>query len=520
MNKDSKVRWTVSGLLAAGFGAMVAMLMAMAALGAWGQLRATGLMSSLYLDRVQPMKQLAEIRYLVTRDRVLISDAVVRADAANTAKRVKAIHDNRALSAKLWTAYMATQMDADEKALAEKTAKALTTFENEALRPAVKALEAGAYDEARAVLVGAISKLNPALDAPLQELIDLQVKESSGLNEQNAALAGWLRMVMIAAVVVALAAGVLIAGFISRRVVGRLGAEPDELAGIAERIAAGDLSSTQHGTVRSGSMLASMLAMRGALQTIVLTVRDGVAQVASASSEIAQGNADLSSRTEQQAASVQQTAASMEELGGNLRSSADSALRANQLAAQASDGAQRGGAVVAEVVSTMADIHGASRKIADIIGVIDGIAFQTNILALNAAVEAARAGEQGRGFAVVAGEVRALAQRSAAAAREIKSLIGDSVERVDNGHRLVHSAGEAMQAVVEQVRSVSELIGQITTATHEQSQGVEQVGQAVTALDRNAQQNAALVEQSAAAAESLRQQSTRLAEAVSQFKLA
>ncbi|HEX7909580.1 MAG TPA: methyl-accepting chemotaxis protein [Paraburkholderia sp.] len=247
-------------------------------------------------------------------------------------------------------------------------------------------------------------------------------------------------------------------------------------------------------------------------------VSEQVINVQTASNEIAQGNHDLSVRTEQAASSVQQTAASMTQMTATVKSNAETALQANQLSGTASDAAERGGRAVSEVVNTMNQITESSRKIADIIGVIDGIAFQTNILALNAAVEAARAGDQGRGFAVVAGEVRALAQRSANAAKEIKNLIGASVEKVESGSRLVDDAGKTMDDIVAQVKRVSDLIAEISSATEEQSSGVTQVDQAVGDLDHITQQNAALVEQSTAASESLKQQATRLVEAVSVFR--
>jgi methyl-accepting chemotaxis protein len=257
----------------------------------------------------------------------------------------------------------------------------------------------------------------------------------------------------------------------------------------------------------------------GRIAGTVSQVRESVESVTTASREIAQGNADLSSRTEQQASNLQQTAASMEQMTSSVKQNADAARQANQLASSASTVAAKGGAVVGQVVSTMDEISASSRKIADIIGVIDGIAFQTNILALNAAVEAARAGEQGRGFAVVASEVRNLAQRSAQAAREIKGLISTSVEKVENGSRLVNEAGTTMDEIVAQVKRVTDLIGEITSSTLEQSNGIGQVNQAVTQLDQMTQQNAALVEQSAAAAESLKDQAARLATAVAVFHL-
>jgi methyl-accepting chemotaxis protein len=267
-------------------------------------------------------------------------------------------------------------------------------------------------------------------------------------------------------------------------------------------------------------LLAALHAMKQRLSAIVGGVRDDAQGVASASTQIAQGNSDLSSRTEEQASALQQTAASMEQLASTVKQNADNAQQANQLAKSATEVAVKGGEVVGQVVGTMKGIHESSNRIADIIGVIDGIAFQTNILALNAAVEAARAGEQGRGFAVVAGEVRTLAQRSAEAAKEIKALISTSVERVGHGTQLVDQAGATMNEVVTAIRRVTDLMGEISAASTEQTAGVVQVGEAISEMDRTTQQNAALVEESAAAAESLREQAARLVEAVSVFRLA
>ena len=269
-----------------------------------------------------------------------------------------------------------------------------------------------------------------------------------------------------------------------------------------------------------GDLLRALDRMIGGLNQSLSTVRESSSSIHTASIEIASGNLDLSTRTEQTAGSLQQTASSLEQLTGTVRQSADAAVQANQLATTAAEVAQRGGAVVAQVVTTMDEIQSRSRKIADIIGTIDGIAFQTNILALNAAVEAARAGEQGRGFAVVASEVRSLAQRSAAAAREIKTLIGASVEKVESGSKLVRDAGSTMDEIVASVQRVSHMIGEISAAAAEQSQGIGQVNGAVTQLDQMTQQNAALVEQSAAAAESLKEQAGRLGEVVGRFELA
>jgi len=290
---------------------------------------------------------------------------------------------------------------------------------------------------------------------------------------------------------------------------------------VAQSIAAGDLTQAieASGHDEAAELQQALSDMQTSLRSLVGQVRSSTDSIGTASSEIATGNQDLSARTEQTASNLQQAASSMEQLTGTVKQSADSARQANQLASSAAEVAARGGVVVAQVVATMDDINASSRKIADIIGVIDGIAFQTNILALNAAVEAARAGEQGRGFAVVASEVRSLAQRSAEAAKEIKGLIGASVEKVQGGSRLVAAAGTTMNEIVASVQRVSDIIGEITAASAEQSDGIGQINGSVTQLDQMTQQNAALVEQSAAAAQSLKDQAGRLAQVVGTFRL-
>ena len=335
-------------------------------------------------------------------------------------------------------------------------------------------------------------------------------------NEVYAQAELWLLGLLAAA----LALGIGLAWAITRHLLKQLGGEPRAAAEVAKAVAEGDLSTAIR--VKAGdteSLMARLHAMQRGLADAVYQVRQGSEHVASASSQIAQGNQDLSGRTEEQATALQQTAATMDQLGTTLRHNADNAAQANQLALGASAVAVKGGEVVGRVVQTMKGINDSSKKIADIISVIDGIAFQTNILALNAAVEAARAGEQGRGFAVVASEVRSLAQRSAGAAKEIKTLISDSVERVNQGSALVDQAGHTMAEIVGAIKRVSDIVGEISSASVEQSSGVAQVGQSVTKMDQATQQNAALVEQSAAAAESLKQQAQALVQAVAVFKL-
>jgi len=325
------------------------------------------------------------------------------------------------------------------------------------------------------------------------------------------------RLMLIALSGVALLVGALFAWRLTAGIVNPMRGAVE----LAQRVASGDLSTQVSAGSRDevGQLLTALKSMNDSLYKVVGEVRNGTDTIATASSQIASGNQDLSSRTEQQASSLEQTAASMEELTSTVKQNADNARQANQLAVSASEVAVRGGSVVSQVVDTMGSINASSRKIVDIIGVIDGIAFQTNILALNAAVEAARAGEQGRGFAVVASEVRSLAQRSAAAAKEIKGLIDDSVGKVEAGSQQVAEAGKTMEEIVTSVKRVTDIMGEITAASQEQTSGIEQINQAITQMDQVTQQNAALVEEAAAAAASLQEQAGGLSQVVSIFQL-
>ena len=363
---------------------------------------------------------------------------------------------------------------------------------------------------------------------PRAQVIDDQMTDLSKLKENNARTANLenkesyetSRTLMIVLVVLSALSGAGLGAVITRSLTRQLGGEPRYAAEVAERIANGDLHAEV--ALRDGdqsSLLYAMRCMRDRLAAIVAEVRSGTDAIASASQQIAAGNLDLSSRTEEQASALEETASSMEELTSTVKQNADHARQANTLAASASNVAGQGGTVVAQVVDTMAAIDEASRKIVDIIGVIDGIAFQTNILALNAAVEAARAGEQGRGFAVVASEVRSLAQRSAAAAKEIKQLIGDSVSKVEAGSKLVNEAGGTMGEVVTSIQRVADIMGEIASASHEQTAGIEQINQAIVQMDTVTQQNAGMVEEAAAAAEALQAQAAKLADLVSVFKV-
>jgi methyl-accepting chemotaxis protein len=382
---------------------------------------------------------------------------------------------------------------------------------------AVKAKAAGNLDEGAQILEKQFLPQSHEYQESIHTLVGMQQKSidaaAAAISAASSAATSLIMSLAIGAVLLG-------AGFCWRLTAGIV--RPIRAAvGVAETVASGDLS--QHidasGKDETGALLRALRHMNDSLTSIVGEVRSGTDTIATASAEISAGNLDLSNRTEQQASALEETAASMEELTTTVRNNADNARQANTLSMTASDVAVQGGAVVSQVIDTMGAINEASRKIVDIIAVIDGIAFQTNILALNAAVEAARAGEQGRGFAVVASEVRTLAQRSAAAAKEIKELIGASVEQVEAGTKLVDKAGATMEDVVTSIRRVTDIMGEITTASQEQSGGIEQVNRAIGQMDAVTQQNAALVEQSAAAATSMQDQAMKLAQVVSVFKL-
>jgi methyl-accepting chemotaxis protein len=351
----------------------------------------------------------------------------------------------------------------------------------------------------------------------VNKLQTMQMTAADGVAADVLASAADTRNIIIALGLIAIAVGVGFAWWITRSITAPI----NRALAVAETVSAGDLTSVivVESRDETGRLMQALKSMNDNLVTIVGQVRSGTDTMATASAEIAAGNQDLSSRTEQQASSLEETASSMEELTATVRQNADNAREANRLAQDAAGVANRGGAVVADVVNTMGSINASSRKIVDIISVIDGIAFQTNILALNAAVEAARAGEQGRGFAVVATEVRNLAQRSAAAAKEIKSLIDDSVQKVETGSALVDQAGHTMNEIVQGIAQVTSIMGEITSASAEQSAGIEQVNQAITEMDQVTQQNAALVEEASAAAEAMQEQAAGLSQVVSVFKL-
>ncbi len=486
--------------------------------GLTGMHRANAGLNTVYQDRVVPLKQIKTVSdayavFVVDTAHKVRDGALTTPQALDSiAKARKDIDDN-------WNAYLATELVPDETRLVGQF-KTLQPKADEAVRSIETLIRS---NDVAALTTYAAKEMYPALD-PLQDVLGalVQVQLDTALKEYQRAEQSFANTRLFMAIATTL--GVLFAvgcGYlVARSIVRQLGTEPGTAAALARSVAQGDL--TVSIALKSGdttSLMAQLKRMQESLVGMVSLVHHSSVNVASASEQIAQGNNSLSSRTEEQASALEETAASMEELNTAVRQSADSARHANQLAHNASTVAQQGGSVVAQVVSTMKGINESSSKIADIIGVIDSIAFQTNILALNAAVEAARAGDQGRGFAVVATEVRNLAGRSAEAAREIRSLIGASVQRVEAGTALVDRAGQTMTEVVDSIRRVTEIMAEISAANQEQSQGVDQISDAITQMDQTTQQNAAMVEEMAAAAAGLRAQAGELVDTVASFKL-
>jgi len=514
MNGPKQLR--IGPRLGLAFGLVLVLLGIVAGVGIYSLQALDAAVERIYVNRTVPLGLVADINRLTNRNRFLLADMLLKPEPAHIQERDQELDENiQAISDHLKT-YQSQPLDAREKQMLDELVVARSAFAQEGLAAARKALAAGDMAAAQAAYQRA-SALGRAVAKTLDALQDLQVDGAKLEYEGAHALqvrALWVSSVTTA---VALGLGALLAWLIAHGIT-----TPVQAAvRIAESVAAGDLSQRIEASGRDelAQLQRALSQMNDNLAQIVGQVRQSSDSIATGSSQIATGNADLSQRTEEQASNLQQTAASMEQMSATVRQNADVARTATQLAHTASGVAAKGGQVVAQVVHTMDEITASSRKIADIIGTIDGIAFQTNILALNAAVEAARAGEQGRGFAVVAGEVRLLAQRSAEAAKEIKNLISQSVEKVDSGSALVAEAGNTMGEIVAQVRRVADLIGEIDAASGEQAKGIGQVAEAVQQLDQVTQQNAALVEESAAAAESLKQQAAKLAEAVDVFKL-
>ena len=506
-------------LLMCGFSVILAALLAVAAVGWLGQARNVRAVGALYNDRMVPLEQLGAIQYSTARTRVLLMDALDVAQPDNTSKRLAQYRETVAVMEQQWRAYLGSEMTPEELRLIAEVKPALQNFLAQGLAPVAQALEQQQYERARELLFGQLSPLNPPLTSALGRLVSLQVQVAEQEYEATQQHAAQMQFTLLTLTTLAVLVSVASAWAITRLVIRRLGTEPVELAQAAERIAKGHLAQVPTGPAAPGSVSASMELMRAELAQIVTEVRHGSESIALATAQIAQGNVDLSQRTEEQAMALEEIAATLDEVGHVARANADHAQQAYELTRDATQIAHHGGDVVGQAVGRMNSISDSSNRIVDIIGVIDSIAFQTNILALNAAVEAARAGEQGRGFAVVAGEVRNLASRSATAAREIKQLITESKERVDSGAELMGQLGGTMDAVVQAIQKVSGVVGQISLDSQEQSHCLSQVSEAMGQIDDTTQQNAALVEESTAASSTLSVQAHHLLERVSVFRL-
>jgi methyl-accepting chemotaxis protein-1 (serine sensor receptor) len=487
------------------------------AMGIGGVRMSNGDLQTLYTDQLASSVALSEASVSLARSRLFIFRIALDPANADVPKFARSARDQLDRSKKAWETYRALPADADEANTANEVDKKLTDLVSNSYEPVFQAIAAGDADKIKSSVFSMSSAAYGDVTGQIDALEKVQASSAKASYQQAQTRFEWFVRIAIAGVLFALVAATLAWRSLQRAI----GRPIDDALHHFKAIAAGDL--TARVEIRAldemGQLMSGLETMQRKLVETISSVRDGASAIDTAAKEIAAGNMDLSSRTEEQAASLEQTSASMGELTSTVKNNTDNARQGNALALSASETAERGGEMVLRVVETMHKISGSSERVEQIIGVIEGIAFQTNILALNAAVEAARAGEQGRGFAVVASEVRSLAQRSASAAKEIKDLIGQSVSHVSEGSKLVDATGSTIDEVVESARRVASLMSEIAAASEEQHSGIEQVSRAVAQMDDVTQQNAALVEQASAAAQSLAVQSHGMREAVAVFRV-
>ncbi len=510
-------RFKIGARLSAGFALLLLLMLAVVAIALGATLQTTERTRTLFEDRAVPLQRLSEMNYLIQRNRVLVMDMLMNPGASNVEKRTREFSENTTRIQALADTTQPEQTSDEEAALWQTLEAARTRYFADGLLPANQAMVDNRYDDAQDAYLNGISPLAPPVQAALDALLTLKLEQAQQEYASADQMGQWMRWLLPLAAAVALAVGATLAWFITRSITVPLRAA----VAVTREVANGNLEvhiPTQ-GRDELTELLAGLGQMHDSLVRVVREVRQSSADVALSASEMAAGSNNLSSRTERQAANLEETSASVSELTTQVQQSADVAAQAARLVQQAHSSAADSGAEMGRMIQTMDAIKGSSDRINDITGMIDSIAFQTNILALNAAVEAARAGEQGRGFAVVAAEVRSLAQRSANAAREIKALIGESVSRTETGAALAQHVGQSVQQIQREVESLSGLIQHISQAGAEQSAAIGQISHTIGELDDATQQNAALVEQSAATAEGLRQRAAQLDEAVSFFKL-